>query len=49
MEEIQRENKHLLDKIMRNGPAGDGFSKKQSSKVSLIFFKNIKFSKNKIN
>jgi hypothetical protein len=25
VEEIERENKHLLDKIMRNGPGGDGF------------------------
>lgn len=32
MEEIQRENRHLLEKIMRNGPSGDGFSKKQGSR-----------------
>lgn len=25
VEEIERQNKLLLDKIMRNGPGGDGF------------------------
>lgn len=42
MEEIQRENKHLLDKIMRNGPAGDGYSsrKQGSNKASLKRFFN---------
>lgn len=31
VDEIERENKLLLDKIMRNGPGGDGFMTPTSS------------------
>ena len=47
MDEIKRENKLLLDKIMRNGPAGDGTNKRKGFSFNVrkkIFFKKNYFN-----